>query len=108
MKKSVIKLLAIIGAITAVCTVLFLLRKKIAAMFKKNCKCCKDGEEPETVEDFIEETTEDVKDAVDAVAEKTEDVVEEVKDNAEEAKQKAEAIAEEFKDYADVELPKEE
>ncbi len=106
MKSSVIKLLAIIGAITALCTVLFLLRKKIAALFKKGC--CKEGEEPETIEDFVEEAAGDVKEAVDNAAEKVEDVVEEAKETAEQAKEKAEAIAEEFKDYADVELPKEE
>ena len=108
MKNSVVKLFAIIGAIAAACAVLFLLRKKIAALFKKNCKCCKEGDEPETVEDFIEEAAEDVKEAVDAAAEKAEEVVEEAKETAEEAKEKAEAIAEEFKDYADVEQPKEE
>ena len=83
MKKSVIKLLAIIGAITAVCTVLFLLRKKIAAMFKKNCKCCKDGEEPETVEDFVEE-------AAEAAEQKAEDFIETAKDKAEDVKEAVE------------------
>ena len=107
MKNPVVKILAIIGAITAACAALFLLRKKLACLFKKNCNCCKDCDQPETVEDFVEEGAETVKEAVDEAAEKAEDVVEEVEETAEEAKEKAEAIAEEFKDYADVEQPKE-
>ena len=86
-------ILAVIGAVAAICAVLMLLKKKFG------CKCCcqDDGDcccnKPDTVEDFVEEATETL-----------EEKAEEVKEAAEE---KAEAIAEEFKDYADVELPKE-
>ena len=103
MTKTIKTVLAIIGAITAICGVLLLL-KKLGCLKKCCCKCGKDpcecDDKPETVEDFVEEATE-------AVEEKAEELKEAVEEKLEEAKEKAEAIAEEFKDYADVELPKE-
>ena len=89
MSKTIKTVLAILGALTAICAVLLILKKKFGC---KKCCCKKDGDcgcEPETVEDFVEEAT-------DAAQEKVE-----------EAKDTAAAIAEEFKDYADVELPEE-
>lgn len=102
MNKTFKTVLAIIGAVTALCAILLIIKKKLG------CKCCCSNDancgcgcdKPDTVEDFVEAATE--------TAEKK---VEEVKETAEEAQkaaeEKAEAIAEEFKDYADVELPKE-
>ena len=102
MTKTIKTVLAVIGALTAVCGVLLLLKK--LGCFKKCCKNCGkedcECETPETVEDFVEEATE-------AVEEKAEDLADAVQETVEEAKEKAEAIAEEFKDYADVELPNE-
>lgn len=102
MTKTIKTVLAIIGALTAVCGVLLLLKK--LGLLKCCCKKCGkeecECEKPETVEDFVEEATE-------AVEDKVEEVKDAVEEKVEEAKEKAEAIAEEFKDYADVELPKE-
>ena len=99
MTKTIKTVLAVIGALTAICGVLLLLKK--LGLIKVCCKKCGkekcECDKPETVEDFVEEAVED----------KVKEVKEAVEEKVEEAKEKAEAIAEEFKDYADVELPKE-
>lgn len=100
MNKTITTVLAIIGALAAICAALMLIKKKFG------CKCCCMDEDecscgkPETVEDFVENATE-------TVADKVEEARNDVEDKVEEAKEKAEAIVEEFKDYADVELPNE-
>ncbi|MBR3077599.1 MAG: hypothetical protein IKQ54_05155 [Oscillospiraceae bacterium] len=102
MTKTIKTVLAVIGALTAICGVLLLLKK--LGLIKVCCKKCGkekcECDKPETVEDFVEE-------AAEAVEDKVKEVKEAVEEKVEEAKEKAEAIAEEFKDYADVELPKE-
>ena len=99
MKKTITKILAIIGAIAAVGTLIFIFRDKIAKLLQ-NCKCQKLGEcDTNDLEGCVE-------DAVDAAAEKAEEITEAAADKAEDfaeaAEEKAAAIAEEFKDYADV------
>ena len=99
MTNTIKTVLAIIGAVATLCTILLILKKKFGCCKKcgkKECECDK----PETVEDFVEEATE-------AVEDKAEQLEETVEAHAEQAEEKAEAIAEEFKDYADVELPNE-
>ena len=107
MSKTIKTVLAIVGALSAICAVLLLLKKKFGC--KKCCKndCGCDFDLPETVEDFVADATEAAEDKADAFIETVEDVRDAVEDKVEEAKEKAEAIAEEFKDYADVELPNE-
>ena len=87
MNKTITKILAVIGAITAAAALIYLFRDKIAKLCeslncKKNCDCDCNAEE---LEDCAEEAVEEV--------------AEEVKEDAEEI---AQAIEEEFKDYADV------
>ena len=100
MDKTIKTVLAIVGALTAICAVLLILKKKFG------CKCCCKKDEgckcdkPDTVEEFVEEAVEEAK-------EKVEEVKDAVADAVDSAAEKAEAIAEEFKDYADVELPNE-
>lgn len=88
---------AVIGALTAIAGVLLLL-KKLGILCKCKC-CCSEENDPETVEDFVEEATEKVEAAAEEACEAVEEKTEEVCDAAEK-------VAEEFKDYADVELPK--
>lgn len=89
MKKTLTKLLALIGAIAAIAALVYLFREKIAALLE-NCKCCcKKDCDLENLEGSVEE-------AIEQAEEKAEDFVEQ-------AEEKAEAVVEEFKDYADVE-----
>ena len=99
MKTKLMKIFAVIGALAACTAVVALLIKKFGCKCKK-CECC-ENDDPETVEDFVEEAAEKAENAAEAVEEKTEEVLEAAED-------KTEQIAEEFKDYADVELPKQE
>lgn len=106
MSKTIKTVLAILGALTAICAVLLILKKKFGC---KKCCCKKDGDcgcEPETVEDFVEEATDAAQETAEAVQEKAEELKDAAQEKVEEAKDTA-AIAEEFKDYADVELPEE-
>lgn len=96
MDKTIKTVLAIVGALTALCAALLIVKKLFGC--KRCCKkdkgCCCD--KPDSVEAFAEEAQDKVEEIKDAVA-----------DAADSAEEKAEAIAEEFKDYADVELPNE-
>jgi hydrogenase maturation factor HypE len=106
MDKTIKTILAVIGAAATLCAILLVLKKKFGdcdKCGKKDCEC----DEPETVEDFLEEAAEAVKDKAEEAKDKAEEVKEAVEEAVEDAKEKAEAIVEEFKDYADVELPNE-
>lgn len=93
MKRTVTKVLAVIGALAAIAALLYFFRDKIKALLDQ-CGC------KQAACDF-----EDLEDSVESAEEKAEEVFDEVKETAEDAKQKAEAIIEEFKDYADVPVP---
>lgn len=97
MNKTLTKILAIIGAITAAAAVIILFRDKLAKLFENcKCKCCKSGE------DDFEELEGSVEECADKAEETAEEIVDAVKEAAEDAAEKAAAVAEEFKDYADV------
>ena len=99
MKKTITKVLAIIGAIAAIAALLFVFRDKIKALLEKY-RCNRGAEDTSDLEGSVEA-------AIEKAEETVEDFVEEVREDAEQAaeaaKEKAEAIIEEFKDYADVE-----
>lgn len=98
MNKTITKILAVIGAITAAAALIFVFRKKIAELFENcKCKCCKakDDADLEDLEGSLEECCEEAE-------EKADEIVDAVKEAAEDAEEKAAAIVEEFKDYADV------
>ena len=72
MTKTIKTVLAVIGALTAICGVLLLLKK--LGLIKVCCKKCGkekcECDKPETVEDFVEEAVEDkVKEVKEAVEE---------------------------------------
>ena len=91
MTKTLKTVLPVIGALTGLAAILILIKKKFCKCKKcENCGC----DDPETVEDFVEEATEEPK-------------PEEPKPEEPKPEEPSpEAVAEEFKDYADVELPK--
>lgn len=105
MKKTIIKLLAIIGAIAAIAVVIYIFRDKIAEFLSNaKCKCrkCRANVEDAfddlkgAVEDLEDDLEDDAEDAVQSAADAVADAAQTLED-------KAAAIAEEFKDYADVE-----
>lgn len=87
MKKTLTKILAVIGAIAAAAALIYLFRDRIAQLLE-DCKCCKKDFDLDNLEGSVEE-------AIEKAEDKAEDFVEQVED-------KAEAVVEEFKDYADV------
>ena len=104
MKKSITKILAIIGAITAAAALIFLFRDKLLKLLEAcKGKCCKKEDDTPCDLDDLEGAVED---AAEKVEEVSDDTAEAVKEAVADAEEKAAAIAEEFKDYADVEEEK--
>ena len=94
MKKTFLKILALLGALAAIAALLYVFRDKIKDLLNR-CGCQKAACDLEDLEGSVEA-------AVESAEEKAEEVFTEVKETAEDAAAKAKAVIEEFKDYADV------
>ena len=85
MNKTITKILAIIGAITAVAALIFLFRDKIAKLLEQ-CKCnkgsCDTDDLEGCVEDAIEAVEDKVEETAEAVEDKAEDLAEDLEDKA--------------------------